>query len=99
MLEITVTQGNGRRLTLDEIMRGVRPDGTAAANQQIEEENKRIAEANEIIGRTFKAGNEALTRRVRQAEQRTLKRRFRNTQPQSLRMTKVLLPIRNNPRF
>ena len=61
VLEITVTQGNGRRLTLDEIMRGVRGDGTAPVNQQIEEENKRIAEANEIIGRTFKAGNEALS--------------------------------------
>lgn len=60
VLEITVTQGNGRRLTLDEIMRGVR-GGTAPVNQQIEEENKRIAEANEIIGRTFKAGNEALS--------------------------------------
>jgi tetratricopeptide (TPR) repeat protein len=58
VVEITVSQGNGRRLTLDEINRG---DETARKNQQIEEENKRITETNEIIARTFKAGNEALS--------------------------------------
>ena len=30
-------------------------------NAEIEAGNKKIAEANEIIARTFKAGNEALT--------------------------------------
>src|SRR5689334_24201903 len=80
--EITVTPGNGRRLTLDEIDKanaaappsgGASGAGTESAadkakreellkkNAEIEASNKKITEANEVIGRTFKAGNEALT--------------------------------------
>src|SRR6266852_3151160 len=42
--EVALTPGDGKRLTLDEI----------------ETANKKISEANEVIGRTFKTGNEAL---------------------------------------
>ena len=79
-VEITVTPGDGRRLTLEEIKAagggsapaaGGTPEKESAAdkakreellkkNAEIEASNKKITEANEIIGRTFKAGNEAL---------------------------------------
>jgi tetratricopeptide (TPR) repeat protein len=76
--EITVTPGNGKRLTLDEIKGATAPPsaggsggGESAAdkakleelrkkNAEIEAGNKKITEANEIIARTFKAGNESL---------------------------------------
>lgn len=84
-VEITVTPGDGKRPTLDEIKSagggrtasssggtgGGAPSGESAAdkakaeelkkrNAEIEAANKKITEANEIIGRTFKAGNEFL---------------------------------------
>jgi tetratricopeptide (TPR) repeat protein len=83
--EITVTPGDGKRLTFDEIKSaggatanppagggtsGGAPAESAAdkakreemmkKNAEIEAGNKKITEANEIIARTFKAGNEAL---------------------------------------
>lgn len=79
--EITVTPGNGRRLTLEDIKAaggtnpapsgGGQPASESAAdkakreemmkkNAEIEAGNKKITEANEIIARTFKAGNDAL---------------------------------------
>jgi tetratricopeptide (TPR) repeat protein len=76
--EITVTPGNGKRLTLDEIKGATAPPSTGGSgsgesaadkakleelrkkNAEIEAGNKKITEANEIIARTFKAGNEAL---------------------------------------
>src|ERR1051325_4136687 len=80
--EITVTPGNGKRLTLEELKSatptnaggssaGGSSRGESAAdkatraeimrkNAEIEAGNKKITEANEIIARTFKAGNEAL---------------------------------------
>jgi tetratricopeptide (TPR) repeat protein len=78
--EITVTPGNGKRLTYEDI-KAVGGTTTVAANGQpapesaadkakreelmkknaeIEAGNKKITEANEVISRTFKAGNEAL---------------------------------------
>lgn len=85
-VDITVTPGDGKRPTLDEIKGagggraaastggpggGSAPSGENAAdkakaeemkkrNAEIEAANKKISEANEIIGRTFKAGNELL---------------------------------------
>jgi tetratricopeptide (TPR) repeat protein len=81
--EITVTPGNGKRLTYEEIKAAAAtapsPGGTPASggsesaaekakreellrkNAEIEASNKKISEANEIISRTFKAGNDALT--------------------------------------
>ena len=84
--EITVTPGDGKRLTYDEIKAagGGTPNPAAAGgasnpgggesaeakakreemlkkNAEIEAGNKKITEANEIIARTFKAGNEQLT--------------------------------------
>ena len=84
-VELEVTPGDGKRLTLDEIKKaggataapaaapgstgGSKPDSEAdkakaeelaRKNKEIEESNKKITAANEIIGRTFKAGNEAL---------------------------------------
>src|ERR1044071_1995350 len=85
--EITVTPGDGKRLTIDEIKAAgggsANPPAAAAGgansgggesaadkakreemmkkNAEIEAGNKKITEANEIIARTFKAGNEALT--------------------------------------
>jgi len=84
--EITVTPGDGKRLTYDEIKAagggsanppaasggGNSGGGESAAdkakleemkkkNAEIEAANKKITDANEVIGRTFKAGNEALT--------------------------------------
>lgn len=88
--EITLTPGNGKRLTLEEIKAAgsgsaapppssgggaappARSSGESAAdkakreelmkkNAEIEASNKKITEANEIITRTFKAGNEALS--------------------------------------
>jgi tetratricopeptide (TPR) repeat protein len=81
--EITVTPGNGKRLTLEDIKAagagsapapGERPSSASSEsaadkakreelmkkNAEIEAGNKKITEANEIISRTFKAGNEAL---------------------------------------
>jgi tetratricopeptide (TPR) repeat protein len=84
--EITVTPGDGKRLTIDEIKSAgggsANPPAAAAGgansgggesaadkakreelmkkNAEIEAGNKKITEANEIIARTFKAGNEAL---------------------------------------
>ena len=78
--EITVTPGNGKRLTYEDIKaaggtaapspNGAPPAESAAdkakreelmrKNAEIEAGNKKITEANEIIARTFKAGNEAL---------------------------------------
>jgi tetratricopeptide (TPR) repeat protein len=86
-VEITVTPGDGKRPTLDEIKAAgggkTNPSaggsggsstggGESAAdkakaeelrkkNEAIEASNKKITEANEIIARTFKAGNELLT--------------------------------------
>ena len=86
-VEITLTPGDGKRLTFDEIKAGgggsANPpaasggggnagSGESAAdkakreemmkkNAEIEAKNKKITEANDIIARTFKAGNEALT--------------------------------------
>lgn len=85
-LELVVTPGDGKRLTLDEVKAagattgpaGNRPGGSGSGggesaadkakreemlkkNAEIEAGNKKITEANEIIARTFKAGNEALT--------------------------------------
>jgi tetratricopeptide (TPR) repeat protein len=82
--EITVTPGDGKRLTFDEIKAagggsanpapsGGNSGGGESAeakakreemlkkNAEIEASNKKITDANEVIGRTFKAGNEALT--------------------------------------
>jgi tetratricopeptide (TPR) repeat protein len=84
--EITVTPGDGKRLTFDEIKAAgggspTPPAATASGNSgggesaeakakreemlkknaEIEAGNKKITEANEVIGRTFKAGNEALS--------------------------------------
>lgn len=83
--EITVTPGDGKRLTLDEIKAagGGAPNPAAATgggnsgggesaeakakreemlkkNAEIEAGNKKITAANEVIARTFKAGNEQL---------------------------------------
>src|SRR6185503_4510239 len=78
--EITVTPGNGKRLTYEDIKAaggttaappGAAPAAESAAdkakreelmkkNAEIEAGNKKITETNEIISRTFKAGNEAL---------------------------------------
>ena len=82
-VEITVTPGDGKRLTLEEIRAAgggtakssagggssggesasdkAKREELARKNAEIEASNKKIAEANEIIARTFKAGNEALT--------------------------------------
>ncbi len=79
-VELTVSPGNGKRLTFDEIKSagGGSPTPPAAGgaapsaedkakmeelrkkNAEIEASNKKVTEANEIIARTFKAGNEAL---------------------------------------
>src|SRR6185295_167871 len=84
--EITVTPGDGKRLTYDEIKAagGASPNPPASSgggnsggggesaeakakreemlkkNAEIEAGNKKITEANEIISRTYKAGNEQL---------------------------------------
>lgn len=79
-VEITVTPGDGKRPTFEEVKAAGGGTTTPAAaassesaadkakreelmkkNAEIEASNKKISEANEIIGRTFKAGNEALT--------------------------------------
>lgn len=76
-VEITVTPGNGRVLTLADLEKvgGASANPTAAPsaadkakmeeiakkNAELEEKNKKITESNEVIARTFKAGNEALT--------------------------------------
>ena len=85
--EITLTPGDGKRFTFEEIKAagggtanppaasgssGSSGGGESAAdkakreelkkkNDEIEAANKKITDANEIIGRTFKAGNDALT--------------------------------------
>src|ERR1041385_474353 len=80
--EITVTPGNGKRLTAEEIKGATLPPAAGGGgstggatesaadkakreelmkkNAEIEAGNKKITESNEIISRTFKAGNEAL---------------------------------------
>ena len=83
-VELVVTPGDGKRLTLDEVKAAGAATGQPAAggrssgggesaadkakreellkkNAEIEASNKKISEANEVIARTFKAGNEALT--------------------------------------
>jgi tetratricopeptide (TPR) repeat protein len=83
-VEVTVSPGDGKRLTLDEIKAAGGGTATPAAgggsgggessaadkakleelkrkNAEIEAGNKKITETNEVIARTFKAGNEALT--------------------------------------
>jgi tetratricopeptide (TPR) repeat protein len=87
-VDIEVTPGDGKRLTIDQIKAagGANPAPPAGGapgnsgggggerdadkakreelmrkNKEIEEGNKKITAANEIIGRTFKAGNEALS--------------------------------------
>lgn len=88
-VDITLTPGDGKRFTFDEIKAagGANPNPPAAAggsggsssgssesaadkakreelakkNAEIEASNKKISEANEVIARTFKAGNEALS--------------------------------------
>src|SRR4026209_2053063 len=81
-VELTLSPGDGKRLTFDEIKSagGGSPTPPNASggtpqpstedkakmeelrkkNAEIEASNKKITEANEIIARTFKAGNEAL---------------------------------------
>src|SRR5205085_8847807 len=82
--EITVTPGDGKRLTIEEIEKAgaaaptsssggsaapakesaadkAKREELAKKNAEIEAGNKKISEANEVISRTFKAGNEALT--------------------------------------
>lgn len=83
LCEITVTPGNGKRLTFEEIKSAgggsANPSsggGSATTesasekakreelikkNAEIEASNKKIEEANAVIARTFKAGNEALS--------------------------------------
>lgn len=85
-LELVVSPGDGKRLTLEDVKAagaatgpaGNRSGGSGSGggesaadkakreellkkNAEIEASNKKITEANEVIGRTFKAGNEALT--------------------------------------
>jgi tetratricopeptide (TPR) repeat protein len=79
-VEITVTPGDGKRPTYEEVKAagGGTPNPAAAPsggesaadkakreelmkkNAEIEAGNKKVTEANEIIGRTFKAGNDAM---------------------------------------
>lgn len=82
--EVTLTPGDGKRLTLEEVKAAGGGSPTPAAgsggssgggesseakakreelakkNAEIEAGNKKITETNEVIARTFKAGNEAL---------------------------------------
>src|SRR5215216_5574945 len=84
-VELIVTPGDGKRLTLEDVKAAGAATGAPAAgggrsggggesaadkakreellkkNAEIEAGNKKITEANEVISRTFKAGNEALT--------------------------------------
>ncbi len=79
-VELTLSPGDGKRLTFDEIKgagggsatppSGGTPQPSAEdkakleelkkKNAEIEASNKKITEANDVIARTFKAGNEAL---------------------------------------
>jgi tetratricopeptide (TPR) repeat protein len=83
-VEITVTPGDGKRLTLEELKTAAGDAASAPApgamparekesaadkakreelmkkNAEIEASNKKITDTNEIIARTFKAGNDAL---------------------------------------
>jgi len=79
-VELTLSPGDGKRLTFDEIKNagggsatppsGGTPQPSAEdkakleelkkKNAEIEASNKKITEANDVIARTFKAGNEAL---------------------------------------
>ena len=122
--EITVTPGDGKRLTFEEIKSAGGGSANPACrrwwhsrrresaadkakreemmkkNAEIEAGNKKITEANEVIARTFKAGNEALSRRERCEQGEQLRRsNCRNTQRLSLSMMKVWRPIRTNLRF
>lgn len=76
-VDITVTPGNGRILTREDLDKvgGTSANPAAAPsaadkakleelakkNAELEEKNKKITESNEVIARTFKAGNDALT--------------------------------------
>lgn len=80
-VQITVTPGDGKRFTYDEIKSGGGGSATPAPtgggskesgvdkakaeemrkkNEEIAAANKKITDTNEVISRTFKAGNEAL---------------------------------------
>ena len=71
-VDLTLTPGDGKRFTLEEIRAAsgeVREENASAQaareelakkNAEIEASNKKITEANEIIARTFSAGNAAL---------------------------------------
>src|SRR5205085_1254229 len=83
--EITVTPGDGKRLTIEEIEKAgaavpaasssggsaapakesaadkAKREELAKKNAEIEAGNKKITESNEVIARTFKGGNEALS--------------------------------------
>ena len=122
--EITVTPGDGKRFTYDEIKAaaGAAPTPAAASgggnsgggesaeakakreemlkkNAEIEAGNKKISEANEIIARTFKAGNEQLGLANAASKAVTRTRQLRNIQQPSLNTMKVWLPMRTNLRF
>jgi len=68
-VDITLTPGDGKRLTLDEIgaAGGESAEAKAAReelirkNAEIEAGNKKILANNEVIARTFKAGNDELS--------------------------------------
>jgi tetratricopeptide (TPR) repeat protein len=76
-VDFTVEPGSGKRLTIEELEKAgatsanpaaapsaadkAKLDELAKKNAEIEASNKKITEANDVIARTFKAGNEALT--------------------------------------
>ena len=77
VVEVVVTKGDGKRLTYDEVTKAAAAAAPSGGNEsaadkakreellkknaEAEAANKKITESNEIIARTFKAGNEALT--------------------------------------
>ena len=59
--DFTLVAGDGSQLTLDQIKAMVVASGQPSdANKAIEEKNRQITQENEIVARTFQAGNEAL---------------------------------------
>jgi hypothetical protein len=113
-VDLELTPGSGKRLTLDEIKSAgggnAAAGGNAASggnnsgeseadkakreellrkNKEIEEGNKKITAANEIIARTFKAGNEALSAATVASRPITATRRFRSTPKPSPSLTKA----------
>jgi tetratricopeptide (TPR) repeat protein len=76
-VDFTIEPGSGKRLTIEELEKAgatsanpaaapsaadkAKLDELAKKNAEIEASNKKITEANDVIARTFKAGNEALT--------------------------------------